>query len=100
MSSLRKSLFSRIDGVMVLLYVLLVVIGLMAVYSVEHRSTDTAFFIANKNYVKQLGWFGYSLLLGMIILLTDSKFFSSTAFLGYTIGIFILIITIFVGVDV
>jgi rod shape determining protein RodA len=45
-------------------------------------------------------WFGYSLLLGMLILLTDSKLFASTAFLGYTIGIVVLILTIFIGVDV
>ena len=100
MSSIGKSLFSRIDGVMIMLYIFLVVIGLLAVFSVEHRSTDVAIFVANKNYMKQLVFFGYSLLIGMIILLTDSKFFASTAFLGYTVGLFVLVITIFVGVDV
>ena len=100
MSNVRKSLFNRIDGVMILLYICLVIIGLLAVFSVEHRSTDVSIFMANKNYMKQLTWFGYSLVLGMMILLTDSKFFASTAFLGYTIGIFVLVITIFIGVDV
>lgn len=100
MSTLRKSLFQRIDGVVLMLYILLVIIGLLTVYSVEHRTTDVGFFIANKNYTKQLVWFGYSLAIGLIILLTDSKFFASTAFLGYTVGIGILILTIFIGVDV
>ena len=100
MSPVRKSLFYRIDGVMIMLYIFLVVIGLLAVFSVEHRSTDVTIFVANKNYMKQLIWFGYSLLLGMMILLTDSKFFASTAFLGYTVGIVVLILTIFIGVDV
>ncbi|MBC7553839.1 MAG: rod shape-determining protein RodA [Taibaiella sp.] len=100
MSSLGKSLFSRIDAVTILLYVMLVVIGMLAVFSVEHRSTDVTIFIANKNYMKQFVWFGYSLLLGLLILLTDSKFFASTAFLGYTIGVAVLILTIFIGVDV
>jgi rod shape determining protein RodA len=35
-----------------------------------------------------------------MILLTDSKFFSSFAFLIYTVAIAVLIITIFAGVDV
>ncbi len=100
MSPVRKSLFNRIDGVMIMLYVALVIIGLLAVFSVEHRSSDPTIFIANKNYSKQVIWFGYSLFLGFLILLTDSKFFASTAFLGYTIGVFVLILTIFVGVDV
>ena len=100
MSSLRKALFYRIDGVVILLYVLLVVIGILAIFSVEHRTTDATIIMMNKTYMKQLMWFGYSLLLGMMILMTDSKFFSSFAFLTYTIGLFVLFITIFVGVDV
>ena len=100
MSPVRKSLFYRIDGVMIMLYVCLVIIGLLAVFSVEHRSTDPTIFIANKNYSKQVIWFGYSLFLGLLILLTDSKFFASTAFLGYTVGVVVLILTIFIGVDV
>jgi len=50
--------------------------------------------------MKQLVWFGYSLLIGLFILLTDSKFFSSFALLAYTIGLAVLFITIFAGVDV
>jgi rod shape determining protein RodA len=100
MTTARKTLFSRIDGATVLLYLVLVTIGLLAVYSVEHRSTDTAIFMMNKSYTKQLLWFVYSLLFGLVIMLTDSKFFSSFAFLAYTIGLFVLAATIFVGVDV
>ncbi|MES2702359.1 MAG: rod shape-determining protein RodA [Bacteroidota bacterium] len=100
MSLTRKSLFYRIDAAVLLLYIILVAIGITAVFSVEHRTTDTSLIMMNKSYMKQLIWFGYSLGLGFIILLTDSKFFSSIAFLAYTIGIAILIFTIFGGVDV
>ncbi len=74
--------------------------GITAVYSVEHRTTDVTFFMMNKSYMKQLEWFGYSLLLAFVILLTDSKFFSSFAFLLYTAALGVLFITIFAGVDV
>ncbi len=100
MSSLRKALFYRIDGVILLLYVMLVAVGILAVFSVEHRATDVSLIMMNKSYMKQLTWFGYSLLLGFMILLTDSKLFSSIAFLAYTIGLAVLIVTIFAGVDV
>jgi len=100
MSSLRKALFYRIDGVVLLLYVLLIAIGITAIFSVEHRTADVSFIMMNKSYMKQLTWFGYSLILGFIILLTDSKFFSSFAFLIYTIALAVLFITIFAGVDV
>jgi rod shape determining protein RodA len=100
MSSLRKALFYRIDGVVLLLYVLLVTVGILAVFSVEHRTTDTSLIMMNKSYMKQLIWFGYSLLIGFMILLTDSKFFSSFAFLIYTVALAVLVVTIFAGVDV
>ena len=100
MTSLRKALFYRIDGIMLLLYVALVAVGILAIFSVEHRSTDVSLMMMNKSYMKQLVWFGYSLLIGFTILLTDSKFFSSFAFLIYTIALAVLFITIFAGVDV
>jgi len=100
MSSVNKPLVQRLDWFIILLYVLLVLAGLSAVYSVEHRTTDASIFMPNKNYMKQFGWFGYSIIIGMLILLTDSKFFSSTAFLSYTFGLILLILTIFIGVGV
>jgi rod shape determining protein RodA len=100
MTSLRKALFYRIDGFVLLIYVLLVGIGILAVFSVEHRSTDVSLIMMNKSYMKQLVWFGYSLLLGFVILLTDSKFFSSFALLIYTVALAVLFVTIFAGVDV
>jgi rod shape determining protein RodA len=93
-------LFSRIDGITLLLYVVLVSVGILAIFSVEHRTTDVSIIMMNKSYMKQLEWFGYSLLIGFMVLLMDSKVFSSFAFLTYTIGLAVLFITIFAGVDV
>lgn len=96
----NKSFIARLDGLTLLLYTMLVVIGLCAIFSVEYKSTDTALLMLKKNYTKQLIFFGISLFVGLIIMFTDSKFFSSFAFLAYTLGIFLLIITIFVGRNV
>jgi rod shape determining protein RodA len=75
-------------------------VGILAIFSVEHRTTDVSIIMMNKSYMKQLEWFGYSLLIGFMVLLMDSKVFSSFAFLTYTIGLAVLFITIFAGVDV
>ncbi|RYD50869.1 MAG: rod shape-determining protein RodA [Sphingobacteriales bacterium] len=92
-----KNVFQRVDGLTVFLYLLLVAIGILAVFSVEYRSTDASIFIMSKSHMKQTMWLGISLFVGLIILLTDSKFFSNIAFLSYTGGILLLIITIFAG---
>lgn len=100
MSTQSKSIFGRLDTVTLVLYLALVFIGVMTVFSVEHRSTDPSIFMMSKNHMKQFMFLGVSLFVGLIIIFTDSKFFSSFAYLSYTIGIFLLIITIFAGVDI
>ena len=100
MSRTNKSVFTRVDGITLLFYFVLVAIGIMSIYSVEHRATDTGFFMMNKGHMRQLVWLGISLFAGILILFTDSKFFSSIAYLSYTIGLFLLVLTIFVGASV
>ncbi|WP_276134882.1 rod shape-determining protein RodA [Polluticoccus soli] len=95
-----KSVFSRLDGITVLLYLALVTIGLLTVFSVEYRSTDPSIFMMNKSHMRQFTWLGISLFVGLLIVWTDTKFFSSFAYLSYTMGLFLLVLTIFAGVDV
>ncbi|MFA6149975.1 MAG: rod shape-determining protein RodA [Chitinophagaceae bacterium] len=95
----NKSLINRIDGVTFWLYLALVVIGIVAVFSVEYRSTDPSIFMMSKSHMKQSMWLGISLFVGMIIIFTESKFFSSIAFLSYAICLLLMIITIFAGVN-
>ena len=100
MSTTKRTVYNRADWLIFFLYLALVTIGLLAVYSVEHRSTDASWLIWSRSYAKQATWFGYALFIGLLIMLTDSKFFSSFAILLYSFGLFLLFITIFVGVDV
>src|SRR6185295_17742273 len=100
MSHTHRSLISRLDALTLVLYLALVVIGLLAVFSVEYRSTDIGFFLKGKNYTSQTMFLGISLFVGIIILFTDSKAFASLSFLGYLFGITLLIATIFLGKNV
>lgn len=96
----RKSLLPTPDAITLLLYFVLVAIGILSVFSVEYQESDTSLLLLQRSHTKQLIWLGISLFTGLVILLTDSKFFSSFAFLGYLIGIALLVITIFAGKDV
>lgn len=49
------------------------------------------------NYSKQLLFFGISMVMGIFILITDSKFFAATANLFYALGIILLLATFVVG---
>jgi rod shape determining protein RodA len=98
MKSANKSLYNRIDGGLVWIYILLVLVGIVAVFSVEYRSTDPSIFMMSKSHMKQTIWLGISLFVGFIILFTDNKFFSSVAFISYLVCLLLLLITIFFGV--
>lgn len=93
-----KSVFGRMDGITFVLYLLLICVGLLSIFSVEYSSTDTRVFVFSKSHGRQIMWLFISLFFGLLILFTDTKFFSSIAYMSYTIGLFLLIITIFVGI--
>lgn len=98
MANTGKSVFGRVDGITLLLYLVLVFIGMMAIFSVEYRSTDPTIFMMSKSHMRQFIWLVISLFVGLLIIFTDSKFFSSVAYLSYTIGLILLLLTVFIGV--
>jgi len=100
MPNRHRPFVSRLDYVTLLFYFALVLIGLLAVFSVEYRSTDAGLFLHGKNYTNQTIFLGISLFVGLIILFTDSKVFASMAFLSYLFGIILLIVTIFLGKNI
>lgn len=97
MSYAVQSPLRRVDAATLALYIALVLVGLLAVFSVEYSTTDPAPFAMSKSHMRQAVWLGISLGVGLFILLTDSKAFSSVAFLTYLIGIGLLLLTLVVG---
>ncbi len=92
-----------IDWLMVWLYVMLVVIGLLCIFSVEYKLGDNVvqnFLGFKKEYSKQFYFFLISLFMAALILLTDSKFFTATANLGYAAGVLLILATFVVGKEV
>ena len=65
-----KTFVSRIDSITVLLYLVLVLVGLVTIFSVEYRTTDPSIFMMSKSHMRQFTWFGISLFVGLIILFT------------------------------
>jgi rod shape determining protein RodA len=92
-----------VDWVLVWLYALLVMIGLLCIFSVEYRTTDgviDSFLGFKKNYSKQLFYFIACIVLATFILLTDSKLFTATANISYLVGIALVLATFAVGKEI
>jgi rod shape determining protein RodA len=92
-----------VDWLTILLYAALVTIGLLCIFSVEYNSKDNvlqSFLGFKKEYSKQFYFFCGSIILGIFILLTDSKFFTATANLAYAGGVLLVLATFVVGKEV
>ncbi len=92
-----------VDWLMVWLFAILVMIGLVCIFSVEYKSTDPviqSFLGFKKNYSKQFFFFFACIVIATFILLTDSKFFTATANLSYMVGILLILATFVVGKEI
>ncbi len=88
---------------MVWLYALIVLFGIVCIYSVEYKSTDNfmqTLIGFKKNYSKQLFFFAACSVVAIFILLTDSKLFTATSNISYLIGIVLILATFVVGKEI
>ena len=99
----NPSIGKGVDWLTIWLYAILVIIGLLCIFSVEYRAGDSVintFLGFKKNYSKQLFFFGACIILAIFILLTDSKFFTATANISYLVGITLILATFVVGKEI
>lgn len=91
------------DWVLIGLYALLVMIGLLCIFSVEYRTTDRvieSFLGFKKNYSKQFIFFIVCAIVAIFILLTDSKLFTAMANISYLAGFLLILATFVLGKEI
>lgn len=88
---------------MIWLYAIIVVIGLICIFSVEFKPTDdfnSTIFAFKKNYSKQVLYLVLCTIVAIFILLTDSKVFTATPNILYIVGVLLMMATFVVGKNV
>lgn len=88
---------------MVWLYAIIVIFGIVCIYSVEYKSSDDIMQTLigfKKNYSKQLFFFAACSVVAIFILLTDSKLFTATSNISYLIGILLILATFIAGKEI
>src|SRR5678815_1389390 len=83
-----------IDSILVILYLVLTTIGIMSIFAATYRNENvmTGFLSLKTDYSRQFVYLVISIVLGIFILLTDSKFFTATANLFYFMGLVVLLL--------
>ncbi len=88
------------DWGLILLFGLLIVIGLVNIYAATYTSHSEDFYSFSNSYVKQAVWIGSSIVLAIIILQVDSKFFSYFGYGFFAFMIFMLVVVLLFGREV
>jgi rod shape determining protein RodA len=84
-----------VDWLLIWLYLILCGIGIMCIFAATYREGDDVlqgFLSLRTDYSRQSLYLIIALVLGTVILLTDSKFFTATANLFYLFGIVLMLL--------
>ncbi len=95
MNQRNPAISKGVDWTLVWIWVILCCIGVTCIFAATYRDTDNvlqSFISLKTDYSRELLYFIMGGIVGVFILLTDSKFFTATANLGYAFGILLLLL--------
>lgn len=96
----RNKLWTNIDWVTFLVFLLLTIMGWLNIYAAVFNEAHKSIFDISQQYGKQLIWIGAALLIGFTILIIDSNFYVIFAYGFYALTIFLLIVVLLFGVEI
>ena len=83
---------------MVGLWAFLVLFGWMNIYASTYNETTAAVFDFSTFHGKQLIWIAAAAVIAMVILYSEPRFFSNTAYIIYGVVIALLVLTLFIAI--
>lgn len=96
----RISIFQNIDWLSVSLYLILMVIGWVCIYAAVYNEDHSSILDMSQNYGKQLLWISGSIVIAIMIMIIDARFFEAFAYGIYGLVILFLIAALFLAKDV
>ncbi len=101
MADLRSNFWARLDWISLGAYLLLVFLGWISIYSATfEEGQELQLFNFSGRYGKQMLFILAALLIGVIILIIDSKFWAFFAYPVYGIMIFLLLLVLVIGTEI
>ena len=93
----QRSILQNIDWMIVTIYLLFVAAGWFNIYSAVFNEDHTSIFDMTQNYGKQTIWIGSAILIALIILVIDGKFYAAFSYPIYVVFLGSLVAVIFFG---
>jgi len=97
----NKKSFSRIDWILVIVFLIMIGWGWLNIFSTEYNSEEGFRLLDfSRNYGKQMFWIIISIALAFFILLIDARFFTTFAYVIFGAIVLILLFVLFAGAEV
>lgn len=96
----QRSIFFNVDWITILIYLALCTIGWFNIHAAVYDPMNPSIVDMDTNYGKQLLFIVSGLLLGVVILLMDGKFFSTASPIFYGVTLLLLVLVLVVGRNV
>lgn len=96
----NQKIWRNIDWIMVGIYLFMVLFGWLNIYAAVFNQEHASIFDMSQRYGKQLLWIGMALVIGVVILLIDPKFFSQFSYPIYGLHMLTLVAVLLFGKEV
>ena len=93
----REKISGNIDWVSITIYIALIVIGWLSIFTASAGEDVGNLFDITTRYGKQLMWIGFATVLAITIMVIDAKFFSTFSYVFYLGMLLILVGVLFFG---
>lgn len=98
--SSRNKILKNIDWWTILVWVALVLLGWISIYAAIYDEEHSSILDMSQSYGKQLLWIGTAVVLALVILFTDYKFFPTFSFVIYLLMIGLLLGVLMFGKEI
>jgi rod shape determining protein RodA len=96
----RINVLNNIDWFTVLLYLVLVIIGWLNIYSAVYNEEHQSIFDLSQRYGKQMIWIFAAFFIAFLIMVIDSNFYSFFSYFLHFVILFLLIAVIIFGEEI
>lgn len=95
-----RNVYGKVDWITVWLYIVLVLMGWVSVYSSVYDETHSSILDISQRYGKQMIWILAGGVIAFVIMLTDAKVFNAFAYIIYGVSIVVLLAVLSIGTTI
>ncbi|MCB0509873.1 MAG: rod shape-determining protein RodA, partial [Bacteroidetes bacterium] len=96
----QDAILKNLDWLLIGIYLVLGVLGIAFVYSTTYTPANPSIFQLDTSYGKQFVWFCISLVVAMLIIVVDYKFYTSFAYIIFGLIMLLLAFVLLFGVEI